>query len=290
MAQTKLILTKLLLGVNCFTILSNIPTYSADREWHPPLWESTPRVSATHIQATGEKIVHASSSQDALRQALELIGDDKLDRANITYGSMRHNEGQVIGIEQKGVDAFKLRDDFDLQKGPHFNVEIGRGDSRIKIAIVYPQKSITPIIKEELRPRDNPRTERTYQQWGGENYERHSQMTRMVKEGAGSKEIVSYLRGIAKATKFPLDSSLNSKKESDHALLASTKRATRSKLVRDEMIKEGMLLENPAEQFKKDYLSSSEKEALPQGEEGGYEKDEQAPPQSEEGEHEKDVE
>lgn len=49
-------------------------------------------------------------------------------------GTMAHNEGQFIGVESTDSSPLthSLRLDWDAQKGPHYNLVVGKGSDRLK--------------------------------------------------------------------------------------------------------------------------------------------------------------
>lgn len=101
--------------------------------------------ASSSMSGSSEEIVFCSGSIEAIQKALEVIGKEKLAKANkLTVGRLKksYGNGKYIGFEcNTGSYEFKLRCDYDPEKGYHYNVELGNGAHRRKIAYICKDSS-----------------------------------------------------------------------------------------------------------------------------------------------------
>lgn len=92
--------------------------------------------------ASKEVVVVCSTAAEAIKKAIEAIGKDRLAKTNkLTLGRLgkSYGNGKCIGFECN-IDGyeFKFRCDYDPGKEFHYNVELGYGAFREKMAFTYP--------------------------------------------------------------------------------------------------------------------------------------------------------
>lgn len=217
---------------------------------------------------SSEKVINCEDFADAVSKSLDKIQEmnpqifertlggghfpKDSNPASVYRGKMGEGRDRVVGFEyNQKPDFVRVRTDYDPTKGAHVNLEMGKGNQREKYAFKYK---------------------------GGERT--HAEVVkRLEKSDRNAKDVAHIFKNISDSSSNNKSKSKsihlkgkNKRKEIHHTSIASNKRATRSKPVKDEMIKEGVLPENPVEQFKNNSLSSSEEEAPLQSEESGQEK------------------
>lgn len=92
--------------------------------------------------ASKEVVVICSTASEAIKKAIEAIGKERLAKTNkLTLGRLEksYGNGKCIGFECN-IDGyeFKFRCDYDPGKEFHYNVELGYGAFREKMAFTYP--------------------------------------------------------------------------------------------------------------------------------------------------------
>lgn len=85
-----------------------------------------------------------------------------LEVRGVTFGPSRQVEigrlgvltGKEVGVSGSGSPFWRLRLDYDHSKGPHYNAEIGKGNSREKAAFVFPgSEPLIARLAQHLDPR-----------------------------------------------------------------------------------------------------------------------------------------
>jgi len=74
----------------------------------------------------------------------DIAEDDKIE---LYLGTMHHNEGKVVGIDSKSgatTPWFRIRCDYDPDKGFHFNAEVGKGNEAQRKACIVRAKGQKP--------------------------------------------------------------------------------------------------------------------------------------------------
>jgi RHS repeat-associated protein len=97
-----------------------------------------------------EIVIPASSKEEARNIALEKLGD--IDTSSRTPYEGRlgvaPGYGRVVGFETRHNGVFKrFRWDYDESKGPHINIEVGKGKNKVNYAITFPG-GLRDIIRE----------------------------------------------------------------------------------------------------------------------------------------------
>jgi Pretoxin HINT domain len=96
-----------------------------------------------------EEIVPKNSFEQARNYAIDKIGEINPATRKPVIGKFGGQEGNVVGFETRVNGEYKrFRVDFDPNKGPHINVEIGKGADRIKEAVTFPgnEQDVLKII------------------------------------------------------------------------------------------------------------------------------------------------
>jgi hypothetical protein len=91
-----------------------------------------------------------ASFEPALNEALKVLGEINPATRLPSVGRLGVGKGKVVGFETMvGTTWKRLRIDFDPQKGPHINVEIGKGPTAIRYAARW--KGTEQDVKSILR-------------------------------------------------------------------------------------------------------------------------------------------
>ena len=86
-----------------------------------------------------EPVLDATSYENARNIGLERIGEIDSTTRKPVPGRLGVGRGKTVGFETTVDGVYKrYRLDYDEQKGPHINIEIGKGTSRKKLAIEFP--------------------------------------------------------------------------------------------------------------------------------------------------------
>jgi hypothetical protein len=82
---------------------------------------------------------HIEQARNAALQLLDQHGGGPLGAyRDVVIGRLGIGEGAEVGVVSTGGKFRRIRLDYDPDKGCHYNVEIGKGASRIKHAFLFP--------------------------------------------------------------------------------------------------------------------------------------------------------
>ncbi|MET0384620.1 MAG: hypothetical protein ABW321_01615 [Polyangiales bacterium] len=118
------------------------------------LTEVPPAKSATRL--TRELVVATTHIDTARNKAVEWLVEKGVTfgpHHKLSKGRLGAGKDAFVGVESTGVPYWRIRVDFDPQKGPHYNVEFGKGgESRAftfpaPAGVADPERWITQIIQ-----------------------------------------------------------------------------------------------------------------------------------------------
>jgi hypothetical protein len=98
--------------------------------------------------------IRCKSLEEARNRALQEIGQIDIGSRELYYGRLGVGKGKIIGFETTSNGTRKVfRWDYDEVKGPHINIEIGKGSNRIKKAFQFPgtETDIAKIIQRLMK-------------------------------------------------------------------------------------------------------------------------------------------
>ena len=105
-----------------------------------------------------EEVTRCESYDEALNKAIAWMdsqGGPIGPYYTIEIGRLGAGLGMEVGVASS-VDPFRrVRLDFDPIKGPHFNVEVGKGGSRRKHAFLFPGDEASVIQQMKRRKQRN---------------------------------------------------------------------------------------------------------------------------------------
>ena len=104
-----------------------------------------------------EETQNFSSLEQARNAAidwLEALGAVFDQNREIVIGRLGAMEGAEAGVESSRVPFWRLRLDYDPNKGAHYNAEFGRGAGRKKKAFLFPASAaVIATIAKRQKPR-----------------------------------------------------------------------------------------------------------------------------------------
>jgi hypothetical protein len=105
-----------------------------------------------------EEVIRCASYDEALNKAIECMeawGGPIGPYYNIEIGRLGAGLDMEVGVSST-VDPYRrIRLDFDPVKGPHFNVEVGKGGGRRKSAFTFPGDESTIMQQMKRRKQRN---------------------------------------------------------------------------------------------------------------------------------------
>lgn len=105
-----------------------------------------------------EETTHCISHEEARNKALEWMeqwGGPIGPYYEVVIGRLGSGTGVEVGVNSS-VDPYRrIRLDYDPWKGPHYNVEVGKGSKRMKHAFCFPgDQGIIDQLMKSRKPRN----------------------------------------------------------------------------------------------------------------------------------------
>lgn len=88
-----------------------------------------------------EPTTHCNNIEQARNRAiqwLEMRGAIFDQNKQVVLGRLHAGEGKEVGVQSTVPPFWRIRLDYDADKGPHYNVEIGKSGRREKHAFLFP--------------------------------------------------------------------------------------------------------------------------------------------------------
>ena len=121
-------------------------------------------------KASKEKLEPHGSYEQARKAALDKVGEIDSTTRKPYVGNLGVGKDKVVGFETNVERTRKVyRVDYDPTKGPHINVEVGKGSSREKTAFTFPG---TETVTSEVITNMDKRVKKGLDQQGLKQFER----------------------------------------------------------------------------------------------------------------------
>jgi hypothetical protein len=129
--------------------------------------KEVPPVKQASRQATKEVVVACHDMQAARNQAIQFLEKNGVQfgpHYRPCFGRLGAGKDKVVGVESTQGTHWRIRIDFDPNKGPHYNAEFGKGAAQESRAFTFPpppgthpEKWIEAVIQRLGDPTKRPR-------------------------------------------------------------------------------------------------------------------------------------